>query len=101
MILRSCAHYISCCAGNSSLSFRGRVFSPYSAQGLPQPVAFFPLTEGAGSNVTSWPTPDYTGSLERTGMRCALRAAVRAWTHLLTILRYTSACVSDRCGAAR
>ena len=92
MILRTYAHYMSCCAGNSSLSFRGRVFSPYSAQGMPQPVAFFPLTEGAGSNVTSWPTPDYTGSLERTGMRCELRAAVRAGTQLVTILRYTSAC---------
>ncbi|KAK9839475.1 hypothetical protein WJX81_004373 [Elliptochloris bilobata] len=52
-----------------SMTFRGRVFSPNGAQGLPQPVAFFPLTEGAGSNVTSWPTPDFMGSLNRTSMR--------------------------------
>ena len=54
------------------MSIRGRVFSPNEAQGLPQPVAFFPLTEGAGASVTSWPTPDYTGALNRTGMQCAL-----------------------------
>ncbi len=70
----------------ASMAFRGRVFAPTSAQGLPQPVAFFPLTEGAGSNVTSWPTPDYTGSFNRTGMQCAPRLpAERA----KRILRYT------------
>jgi len=73
-------------AAGASMAFRGRVFAPTSAQGLPQPVAFFPLTEGAGSNVTSWPTPDYTGSFNRTGMQCAPRLpAERA----KRILRYT------------
>ncbi len=55
---RSCA----LCLADAILS-EGKLFPPSLTKNIPQPAAFFPLTEGSGDHVSSFPNPTYLGTL--------------------------------------
>ncbi|KAK9917704.1 hypothetical protein WJX75_007350 [Coccomyxa subellipsoidea] len=44
-------------------SSEGKLFPPSLTKNIPQPAAFFPLTEGSGDHVASFPNPTYLGTL--------------------------------------
>ncbi|BDA48704.1 hypothetical protein COCOBI_12-3860 [Coccomyxa sp. Obi] len=44
-------------------SAEGKLFPPSQTKNIPQPAAFFPLTEGSGDHVSSFPNPTYLGTL--------------------------------------
>ena len=48
------------CAGQAQ-SGMGKVYPPTLTADVPKPVAFFPLTDGSGQNLTSFPSGTYTG----------------------------------------
>jgi hypothetical protein len=52
---------------SSPLPFIGKVYTPPIT--LPAPLAFFPLTEGQGDEVTSYPYPEYVGGMNASTLR--------------------------------
>jgi hypothetical protein len=57
------------CLGSaaSNLPFLGKVYTP--PINVPAPLAFFPLTEGQGDEVSSYPYPEYAGGPNGTSLR--------------------------------
>jgi hypothetical protein len=41
----------------------GKVFPPTNTDNIPEPLAFFPLTEGTGDHINSYPDTSYLGTL--------------------------------------
>ncbi|KAK9815241.1 hypothetical protein WJX72_000491 [[Myrmecia] bisecta] len=50
---------LTSCTGQTA--FAGNIYWPSSNTAAPKPVAFFPLTEGAGQEVSTWPAGAYGG----------------------------------------
>ena len=50
-------------AGQTS-SGTGKMYPPMLTADVPKPAAFFPLTEGYGDTVTSFPDMQYNGTLQ-------------------------------------
>ena len=50
-------------AGQPS-SGSGKMYPPMLTADVPNPVAFFPLTEGFGTTVNSFPDASYNGTLQ-------------------------------------
>lgn len=54
---------------SSNLPYLGKVYTP--PINVPAPLAFFPLTEGTGNDVSSYPYPEYAGGPNGTSLRYA------------------------------